>query len=202
MEYNSHNNTIAGIVLPMDTFKGIPGKPIKALNAKIITKALKDHEKSSIMQFILAIPNVPNAKPFLFCMYGTTNRFTNINVATRFKFIQNGLKARGIKMLGYGSDGDPRMISAQKLMIKYGTFHHSFGYTFSGDIYSEYQFNQDPLHIGKKMKNIIFDLGNDLVLGDYTANFGFFMILAKKYDTHITGLTKTDLDYRDRMNYK
>jgi hypothetical protein len=101
-----------------------------------------------------------------------------------------------------GSDGDLKFLSSQKKLLKFGSFCEYGDMQLAGDLDSDYLANQDPLHILKKLKNFLLDPGSNLTLGPFCAMSGLFIVMMKRFDFKLHNLTQTDLDYRDRMNYK
>jgi hypothetical protein len=49
--------------------------------------------------------------------------------------------------------------------------------------------------------NLLFDFRTDLILEVFITYLGFLLILNKKYGSDATGLSQTDLDLKDSMNY-
>lgn len=186
----------------MNKSTGLPSSCIKAWNAASIKDAIKRFDKNTIVQVIIAKANIFKAEPFMVGFFGTNNKFTGQDVMAKIVHIQAKLKSFGIKMLMYGSDGDTRCMMAQKQLTKYGSTYEFCGIKLAGSLDSNYFFSQDPFHIAKKMKNLLFDFGSDLILGDFIASLGFLLILNKKFGSEVTGLNQSDLDFRDRMNYK
>jgi len=188
--------------MPLNKGSGLPSSRIKAFNAFSIKESIERYDKSTIVQVIVAKPNKFKSEPFMIGFFGTNNKFTGEDVMARIKHIHRKLKSVGIKMLMYGCDGDTRCMMAQKQLANYGSLYEFCGIKLAGSLDSEYFFSQDPLHVAKKMKNLLFDFGTDLILGDFLASLGFLLILNKKFGSEATGLNQSDLDFKDRMNYK
>lgn len=118
-------------------------------------------------------------------------------------YIRKLLNEVGIEVLCYGTDGDNRYLKAQKEIINFGrvTIHH--GFQLASDFSAVDNFgNQDPEHIKKKMKNQLFDTSDDFIIGNRIATVGHLAILQKSFPKIEHGLTPSDLNPMDRMNYK
>jgi len=202
VEYCAKSNKITGLSLPFSTSTGMPLPAIEACLASDIFYALENFERSSTVQVILAIPNHPKSKPFLFGIYSTCNKFKATDVVARMKYMKQKLNELGINVLLFGSDGDSRFILAQKILGGFGNFSDFHGMTLAGNIDSQFLASQDPYHISKKLKNIMFDMASNLRIGNYNVTLSFLYILIKKFPFEEHGLRKSDLDHRDRMNYK
>lgn len=52
---------------------------------------------------------------FLLKLFGTDNRFTHTDVLDRWKTMNTEAEKYGIKIMGYSSDGDNRLLKAMRL---------------------------------------------------------------------------------------
>lgn len=109
---------------------------------------------------------------------------------------------RGIRIICFGADGDPRILRAQKTLLSFGEFENFGPIRLAGSINSDFQASQDPYHIAKKMKNVLYDPPETLMMGTKFATLGHLIILAKKFSKHQHNLAASDLDVTLRMNYE
>lgn len=186
---------------------GMPLPPIEASTAKSIIDAFSKYDKSTTVQIILAVPNAPHCQPFFLGMYSTNNKFKANNVASKIQTMRKELESRGIKLLLYGTDGDTKFICAQKKLANFGNLTNYLGVTLAGNSFEleekkQFFFSQDPYHIAKKMKNQMFDPANNLTLGKFHITRAHLVVMAKKYPPNQHGLSKSDLDFKNLMNYK
>lgn len=134
--------------------------------------------------------------------YGTNNQFTSDEVKTRTMFIRKELEKRGVKVISSGTDGDLKFLKAQKSFVDFGNFTTFGKIQLAGDINSKNLANQDGSHIAKKMKNIFYDTCDTLRMGKRNAILGHLIILMKKFNKNQHNLQPSDLNPRDKLNYK
>lgn len=92
-------------------------------------------------------------------------------------------------------------MKSQKLLLNFGKFE-TFGSTqLAGNRSSEFQASQDALHIAKKMKNFLFDQSDLKRLGKFSATLGHLSMVFKRFPKSEHGLSLSDLDPTDHMNY-
>jgi len=112
------------------------------------------------------------------------------------------LSEREIKFLGFGSDGDSRMMSAQKKLVRFGDVT-TFGLIeLCGDIKVECLGTQDTFHILKRFKNLMNQFSRHMRIGNHIITVNHLIILYKKFDKIKHGLVQSDLDVTDCMNYE
>ena len=202
VEYCPRSNALLGLDAPFNPITGLPTKNFhKAITAKNIFQSLKNYSKASYVQVILAQPNARGAKPFLLSLYFTSNKFSANDVNNRMKYIKQELNNRGICLIAFGSDGDTRLMSAQKNLINFGQYTRFGSLELCGDINSECLGNQDAFHIMKRLKNLLYDLGRSMEIGINKITVNHLIIMFKNYDKSRHGLVQSDLDITDRMNY-
>ena len=116
-------------------------------------------------------------------------------------YIHQELAKLGIEVVGFSSDGDPKLLAAMhSLMFKSGpTFAEEFKdfYFASGD--QKFILMQDFIHTVNKFRTRL-DPSNYLPLGKFSANQSHLRILMNERTKDEHGLTTSDLD-QDKMNF-
>lgn len=134
--------------------------------------------------------------------YGTDNKFTYKDIVARSIHIRDEFEKRGLTVLCFGSDGDKSFLKAQKHLLNFGTFVDFDTFKLAGNINSLHQASQDPMHIRKKMKSFLYDLSDLMQMGEFYATLSHLIMVFKIFHKNQHGLNKTDLDPKDKMNYK
>ncbi|KAG5672927.1 hypothetical protein PVAND_003015 [Polypedilum vanderplanki] len=202
VEYNSTNDTLSGLVIPFNDATGLPFVDFhKARTAKWIHDAMKNYAKVSYAQLLLAQPNMRGAKPYLLGVYFTDNKFKAIDVINRLKYIKYELEKRSILMIAFGSDGDSRMMAAQKTLINFGNIQRWNALQLCGNMRATTLATQDTFHILKRLKNLLYDLGRTIKMGNFIVSVNHIIIMYKKYDKSQHRLILNDLDVTDTLNY-
>lgn len=106
----------------------------------------------------------------------------------------------GIKVIGFASDGDPRLLSAMKQNVNLN--FNALNLSEYSSIINELIYFQDPMHIGTKLRNLLLRLSVFLPFGNsvITVSHLKFLILKVAKDKH--GLTHSDILPEDRQNYR
>lgn len=112
-EYDPATNQIIGPVLPLDSKTGAPVcGSFPAKSAAMIAFHFRKGVPASNVYAIMAQSLEDKASPFCLAAFGTDNKFTSPDVLKRWKFIYEGLGKIGVKVISYGADGDPKLLSA------------------------------------------------------------------------------------------
>lgn len=61
-----------------------------------------------------------DAQPFCLQIFGTDNKFNFSDAVKRHSFIRSELKKEGIDVLGFSTDGDPKLLKAMKILSQLG----------------------------------------------------------------------------------
>lgn len=186
VNYDVVTDSIVGLVLPINEQTGMPN-PLshKATTANEIVENMKK-EKASTVYVVMAQPLNEKFPPFLLQLYGTSGKFTSTNVTNRWKNTENELSEYGIKVAGYSSDGDPRLLSAM-------CNHLLFNEESDADVV------QDLIHIATKSRNRILNV-SELPMGTHRVSVQHLRQLLK-VDKSIHGLNQTDVSPEDRQNF-
>lgn len=155
----------------------------------------------------MAQPISPAAPGYCLAIFGTDNRFTAADVTKRWQYIKLNLKERGVIVLGFGSDGDTRLLKAMRQGAQLSSSTDSprpewgwFRANYSSEDCASYI--QDTVHIATKLRTRLLNDKIKLRIGDFyaTAKQLEQMIADHSKDKHL--LTKSDLKLVDKMNFK
>jgi hypothetical protein len=86
-----------------------------ASSAKTIAQYFNSESIANNAYVIMAKPLKDIAAPFCLSIYGTNNWFSNEDVMNRWEFMKTAAAEQGIEILGFSSDGDPRLLRAMLL---------------------------------------------------------------------------------------
>lgn len=197
-----------GFTLPLSK-NGTPKTfSFPAHNANSILEYLDESEKSSYLYVMMAevLESTVKVPPFCLAAWGTNNRFTAVDVYCRTKFVLNELQKYDINVLGFSSDGDTRLLKAQRFLTGLGkTNHPSVPYIFKDFFFAKMDvviFSiQDVLHLINKLKNRMLKSSFPLVIGKTIIPvMRDLEILIEKVPRGVHGLSLSDLDTTDKMN--
>ncbi|KAE8739820.1 hypothetical protein FOCC_FOCC014670 [Frankliniella occidentalis] len=221
VQYDPRTNQLVGLVPELDK-NGLPKvASFVADSAENIKQQLLDNTPSNYEYVLMAQP-MADVAPFSLCLFGTDNKFSAMQVLQRWKWLVQESKKHGVVILGFSSDGDPKLLSAMK--------HWTFGNTIrvlpewkhvffapmdltSTEKNSNDDFFaclsplciQDTVHTVAKLKTQLLKPRTDknfLPMGSYVASGTFLKILVEEQSKLDHGLSISDLDSKDKMNFK
>lgn len=173
--YDIERDQIVGLC-PKLNENGMPQiNSFGATSPDVIQEYLKNHDKSSIVYVILATPIAQKTLSFNLLSFGTNNKFTIEEVLLRWAIMEQELTEAGITTLGYGADGDTRLIGSMKIRMglprsisvlpcEVPVLWKSW-YAAQGRVSDI--FVQDSTHIINKMKNCLLSSTRALQIGGY-----------------------------------
>lgn len=209
IEYDNEDNKLVGFVLPlkngcpkMDTFV--------VTSVKSVLDAFKTATKSKYAYCIMAQPSVPSSPSFCVSIFGTDNCFSFEDVINRWDKMIEMANNQNIHILGFSSDGDPRLLKAMQYCCMTRSPEASSNCWFklgSSDGYNSQSrkqqiYVQDTTHIGTKLRTRMLKPAIVLPLGKYNASVAhlYFLVDTFSKDKHL--LNKSDLNSVDKMNYR
>lgn len=208
-EYDVASNSIVGFTPPLDC-NGLP-----VTNAFLATSADKireifDRETiSSNAYCIMAQPLAYKAPPICLSLFGTDNRFDSTQVLSRWDWMVKEAEKEGINILGFSSDGDPKLLKSMRVKVFSDFIAHEstegnarWSEWFYGKFNTNIFFVQDHIHIAAKLRTRVLKDSIVLPMGQYIASSTFLRLLIEKFDKNLHFLTFSDLDLKDKMNFR
>ena len=200
--YDLTSDQIIGGVPPMAE-NGVPLiNSFPAFSAAMIASHFEKGTPSSSAYAIMAQPLQEGAPSFCLAIFGTDNKFTSPQVFKRWNYIYEELLKRQIEVVGFGSDGDPKLLSAMHShMFQPGeTFVEEFQDFYFASGGKKFVVMQDFIHTVNKFRTRL-DPANYLPIGKFTASQAHLRILSQERSKEEHGLTTADLDKSDKMNF-
>lgn len=205
LEYDSKTNTIVGLTLPLK--QGLPvTDTYKATSANAIHAHYLNKNKAKYAYIIMAQPLSEHAPPFCLSAFGTDNKFNSIDVLDRWKQMKKVAASYDIRILGFSSDGDTRLLKAMRSASDFPLYDHVH---HDNDMWSWFHMNldqstsfvQDTVHIGTKLRTRLLK-PTIIPLGRFVASASHLKILISEESKDKHGLTPTDIKPEDKMNFK
>lgn len=221
VQYDARRNQLVGLVPNLDK-NGLPKVgSFVADSAENIEKQLSSECASNYEYVIMAQP-MADIPPFLLCLFGTNNKFTTSQVLQRWKWLVQEAKTHEVVILGFSSDGDPKMLSAmnkwtfQKELTVLPAWKNMFfapmEVASAGQVSDENILKsfsplciQDTVHTVAKMKTQLLKNRSDTnfwPMGSYVGSGTFLKILVEGHSKLDHGLCASDLDSKDKMNFR
>lgn len=204
VQYSSIQNQLMGFTLPLCNITGLPipfSYPARNAN-EILSHFSNGNTVSSNIIVIMAQP-IGNAPPFPLCLFGSDSRYTSNDVSNRWKYISDKLSEKGIKVLTFASDSDPKYNSAMRNLSKIGN-KSKFGWFSSVNSDGPF-YVQDTIHIATKMRNFLLRFSYNkhvLPLGKYFVTLDHLHFIRENFSKDQHELTMTTLNPIDRQNFQ
>lgn len=94
----------------------------------------------------------------------------------------------GVNVLGFSSDGDPRLLAAMRHQMQYSSMQMNF--------------MQDPTHHGLKLRNRLLRLHAALPMGTKLVSVSHLKLLMNEVPKAVHGLVYSDISPNDKQNFK
>lgn len=83
--YDVSSNKLIGLNLPINEFTGMPISSTYLATSLSTIESHMRNPKSSLVYIVMAQPVKVNSPPFLLQIFGTDNKFSNLDVTNRWK---------------------------------------------------------------------------------------------------------------------
>ncbi|CAG9814528.1 unnamed protein product [Phaedon cochleariae] len=194
-----------GFSLPLDE-RGLPKTDSYiASSAKKIRQFILGNEKAGYAYVIMAQPLSESAPSYCLSIYSTNNKFTFREVMQRWKYMIEEAETFDIKIMGFSSDGDTRLLKSMRLASKLSNssvsssweWYHIDELNFRGC-----SFVQDSVHIATKLRTRFLKYSVVIPLGKYLASVSHLQIVIQEFSKEKHLLCPSDLKPEDKMNFR
>lgn len=218
--YDHKSNQLIGFVLPLNENKMPITYSFLANSAETMAHHFRHNKIATNLYTYIAQPPVKNAPAFCLLLFGTDETFTSEDVSARQDYITKILNLNGIKVMGYSSDGDPRLLKMMKTHSKLGLqaeekrmkknekilpSKNQRGFEtlgFRALLRPPQIYIQDSVHTGNKMKLRLLNESLIFPMGNYFASSGDIVALHRKLGKDKHRLNNSDVTPKDKMNFK
>lgn len=229
IEYEEHSKKLVGFVLPLKN--GWPQTDIYIVSsAKSIVNDFNSRVLANYAYVVMAQSIDDSAPSFCLSIYGTDNRFSYEDVTKRWEVMKSLAAKEKIDILGFSSDGDPRLLKAMQVsgFSNISTTEPSNNIngiddsinSCTNDDKSELYWSwfaigkppdentvnemyvQDTVHIGTKLRTRFLKPSIILPMGSKFASVSHLISLTKQYSRNKHLLTMTDFKPEDKINFR
>lgn len=203
IEYDSKTNKVLGFVLPLQN--GMPNSSAYlARNADQMKYYFNNASKAEYAYVVMAQPLDSKTPAFCLAVFGTDNKFTNLDVSQRWHKMRELASANNIELLGFSSDGDTRLLKAMKTELRFPRQHHTKLWYHLGNDNDNRNYIlciQDQTHILTKMRTRLLNSNVQLAMGPYLVSVDHLKAVVENNTKDQHFLTQSDLSLEDKMNY-
>ncbi|KAE8746002.1 hypothetical protein FOCC_FOCC007260 [Frankliniella occidentalis] len=199
--YHPGPNQIVGCTPKLD-FDGCPMvSSFPATSADVIASYFSKYEMSNSAYVIMAQP-MSGLPPFCLSIFGTDNKFRGSEVLKRWSKITSMAASEGIKIIGFASDGDTRLMQAMrcKTFVRNPVTPWKW---FQANLVTSTVCFQDFVHLLVKLKSRLLKPSVILALGpNRLVATGHLVELIKTVPKEEHELMNSHLDSKDKMNFR
>ena len=222
IEYDSSANVFNGFVTPI--VDGTPRRNSYQCTSFEELKHLFDNVPASKLVNVHVVQPIPGSNvPALpsasvLSAYGTDNKITAIDILRRWIMIYKEFLQRGIRILGYSTDGDPKYLRGMRLAANFFIKKETLnilddGLVFAAKIPSNWShwyflssnqlflFMQDGIHLATKIRNRLLSKTTDLLMGSYEITVEHLYDLIRSTNKIDHNLSISDLNVKDKQNF-
>lgn len=211
VQYDRQNNQLVGFVLPL----GENGMPIVGYNtaksAVEIESCFYDlhtgQEKkyASYLNVVMAQPLVAGFPAFCLLLFGSDSKYTSTDIEKRWQFIINELKKKGIEVVTFASDSDPKFNAVMRRHLDLGQkteYNMNFPEWFCANLCFATQFApiQDSVHIGTKCRNGM--LTHTLKMREFDVTVEHLELVMTSFTKEQHNLCETTIKPKDKQNFE
>ncbi|KAE8741647.1 hypothetical protein FOCC_FOCC012850, partial [Frankliniella occidentalis] len=178
----------------------------KTTSADTITAYFEKATRAANIYTIMAQPVHDKSAAFCLCIFGTDNKFTHEQVVKRWRWMLKEAAKEGISIMGFSSDGDPKLLKAMRFFtfsgeddipLKWAKF-----FSANWDLDSEPYCMQDAVHIGTKLRSLLLKRKRLPMGPKYAVSITHLEMLKAKEEKELHGLCATDITTADKMNFQ
>ncbi|CAH1183949.1 unnamed protein product [Phaedon cochleariae] len=206
IQYNPTSDTLVGFVSPFEE-NGLPQKnAFVTSSAQEIESYFQNINKANYAYIIMAQTPIDKSPSFCVGVFGTDNRFTYTDCLRRLTTIKMEAEKYGIKVIGFSSDGDARLMKCMRIITDFPTTESIMPDEnwdwFNMSLLPSTICIQDTVHIATKLRTRILKEHLPLILGNYEVKLSHLRTLIRKESKDKHFLTESDLKAEDKMNFK
>ncbi|CAF1407076.1 unnamed protein product, partial [Rotaria sordida] len=167
--YDINSNSFVGFSLPLDE-----GRPItdhyRTESFAQLESWFSSVDKSTLLNIHMIQPitsTEQTSSPIILSAYGTNSKYTSIDIIRRWIWIFDECLAKGIRIIGFSTDGDPKYLKAMKLVLGF------FASLPNMKISDRSHAFEDPIHVCTKLRNRLLSTTAEMIIGNQRISLDF-----------------------------
>ncbi|CAF4227452.1 unnamed protein product, partial [Rotaria magnacalcarata] len=222
IEYDSNLDTFNGFVTPL--LEGVPSEnAFKCSVFEQLEDLFETTPQANLVNIHVIQPildshvNILPAATVL-SAYGTDHKITAIDILKRWLMIYKQFNSKGIRVLGFSTDGDPKYLRAMRLAANYfvknqilNIYNDKLSFTvkipsgwtvwFFLSPSQLFLFMQDGAHVCTKIRNRMLSKTTELTMGHYEVSIQHLYDLIRSKNKIDHNLSISDLNVKDKQNF-
>ncbi|CAF3235280.1 unnamed protein product [Rotaria sp. Silwood2] len=219
--YDVRSNSFIGFTPPLDE-NGMPHiKYFRTNSIEDLQSWFEEKEMSHLLNLHMIQPICINnqiSPSFALAAYGTNGKYTALDIIRRWYTNFEESSSRGIRIVGYSTDTDPKYLLA--MMLVSGFFgvlinspkskHSSLLKVAIPTSWSWFYlpaeqlflFMQDATHVCTKLRNRLLQSSAIMMMGENVISIDYLLQLIESQSKFKHNLVKSDICPRDKQNYR
>ena len=217
--YEASSNSFIGITLPLQQ-----GRPIsESYRTDSLTELerwFSSIDKSTLLNIQMVQPIArfgQPSRPVILSAYGTNNKYTALDIMRRWIWIFDESLSRGIRVIGFSTDADPKYLRAMKLVLGFRASLPNMRLSDRSDAFEVSIPNdwdwfflrprqlilcfQDPVHLCTKLRNRLLSNTAEMIIGNQRVSLDVLSTMIASSNKLNHGFVKSDIYPRDRQNF-
>ncbi|CAF3638763.1 unnamed protein product [Rotaria sp. Silwood1] len=219
--YDVRSNSFIGFTPPLDE-NGMPHiKYFRTNSIEDLKSWFEEKEMSHLLNLHMIQPICINnqiSPSFALAAYGTNGKYTALDIIRRWYTIFEESSSRGIRIVGYSTDTDPKYLLAMKLVSGFfgvlinnpKSKHSSLLKVAVPTSWSWFYlpreqlflFMQDATHVCTKLRNRLLQSSAIMMMGENVISIDYLLQLIESQSKFKHNLVKSDICPRDKQNYR
>ena len=206
--YDQFTDRFVGFILPL--LDGLPICDTFVFHTfEELQRAYQEH-KDSIAKYAhcIVVQSVEVEVPsFVLSVLGTDSKYDNVVVSKRWQYMERELGKVGVTVISYGSDGAGPFLKAMLVETKLFSVSNIYNVPNSWKFFMMPLIKenglcvQDHVHLLAKLRSRLLAPSNLIVLGAETACPSHLRKVVNDVPKERHGLTKKDINNKDKQNY-
>ncbi|KAJ8682929.1 hypothetical protein QAD02_018721 [Eretmocerus hayati] len=203
-EIDPATGELVGFVPPLDKNSFPIQGAFKVTSPEDLLNYKENNKLAKYLHVFMVQPLAENAPPFCLAMMPSDSSNTAEDCVKRHIFIKDELKKENIIVKGFSADGDPRALSAMKIMTKLGKKPSNNKYRiewFHASFETEENYVSDVVHVVNRFKTRLLKESITLPLGPHIVSSSHLLYMCENesIDKHL--LSASDLANDDKMRF-
>jgi hypothetical protein len=117
--YDATSNSFVGFSLTLDQGLPIRGQ-YRTESLAELERWFSNIDKSALLNLHIIQPITrvgQSSRPIILSAYGTNNKYTSLDIIRRWIWMLEQCSSRGIRIIGFSTDADPKNLEAMKLVL-------------------------------------------------------------------------------------
>ncbi|KAE8740531.1 hypothetical protein FOCC_FOCC013958 [Frankliniella occidentalis] len=202
IQYDPKTNQVVGFCLPLQNGVPVPNS-FPATSGKVIESYFQNGIVSKNAYVVMARPVSPDSTPFCVGLFGTDNRFSHLDVLSRWEWMDKEATKEGFQIVAHSADGDAKDLKAMVIKTFSPEPARKWPWLQASLDLSAKIMVQDTIHLLVKLKCKFLHVSDIMPMGKHhIVSRGHIAALIENASKGKHKLTASLLTQKDKMNFR